>query len=224
MKFHSALSNIFNLSNLVNLRVLVLHQVVLTRFPLLPTSIKKIRFRNWKWDDSAPALVTHNIFGTEYSTLPRLTDVYLENIHRVLAMPLEHIVAFPGTCLRTVHLRDSGHSLAVLLNLLDRGAMEHVVELGISWGELNDGDAERFELFLPKLQSLSLEGASVSGVFIKALAVRPASKLSKLVLVGCPSVSVDAIYWARTRGIDVTVMNREPTIISSWQNGLRQRR
>src|SRR5271155_3168751 len=101
MKFHPTPSHIFDLSNLVNLRVLVLQRVVLARFPLLPTSIKKIRFRNWKWDDSAPALATHNIFSTEYPTLPGLTDIYLENIHRVLAMPLGQIVASIGACLNT---------------------------------------------------------------------------------------------------------------------------
>jgi hypothetical protein len=216
MRFHLTTHHILDLSNLVNLRVLVLQRVVFAQFPLLPTSIKKICFRHCKWDYS---LATHNIFSTEYLTLPGLTDIYLENIPRFSKMPLERIVASTGACLKTVHLRDSGHSLAALLDLLDRGAMEHVVELGISWTELDDDDAERFALSLPKLQSLYLEGASVSGVFIKALAVRPASELSKLVLVGCPCVSVDAVHWARRRGIDVRVMNSEANILGGRQIG-----
>ena len=63
--------------------------------------------------------------------------------------------------------------------------------------------AKKLALNLPKLKILDVSLTEITGVGVKALCLKKGARLEKLNLDHCEKVSVDAVEWARKRGVEV---------------------
>ena len=59
----------------------------------------------------------------------------------------------------------------------------------------------------PNLETLQLEAASITGVFLSDLIRAESSKLRKITLSTCNQVSRDIVPWARERGVEIEFVN-----------------
>ena len=110
--------------------------------------------------------------------------------------------------LRTLHLDGNawpgqlaGHHSGFL------GCLDHysVKNLRLRWQYLGDDDTDSFIRKVPNVETVRLENARITGVFIAALLRRPDNKLKYLCLQDCDNVSRDAIEFARSLGVTVEV-------------------
>lgn len=71
--------------------------------------------------------------------------------------------------------------------------------------DIDDETLEHVAAYCPRLTILNIrENPKVTGVGVKALVLKPGDKLQTLDLTHCTNVSMDAVEWARTKGLDVT--------------------
>ena len=78
-----------------------------------------------------------------------------------------------------------------------------MTELGLRNTHVDDTLAKLLALHLPKLTALDVAFTKISGVGVKALCLKDGDGLERLNLQHCTGVSVDAVEWARARGVDV---------------------
>ena len=100
------------------------------------------------------------------------------------------------------------------LELAMSGKLMKLRHLRISYQCLTDASAPMFCIYTPCLEELDLSDSSITGVMIKGLLTAPGSRLRRMSLINCQSVSADAIDWARKRGVVVSVRSGEEQHVS----------
>lgn len=91
-----------------------------------------------------------------------------------------------------------------IAKLIQRNFLNSVVELRLRTTSVNDTIAESIAKNMHHLQVLDLGSTKVTGVGVKSLVVSPDINLKTLGLQNCTSVSVDAVDFARSKGLNVT--------------------
>ncbi|KAI9758718.1 MAG: hypothetical protein M4579_002893 [Chaenotheca gracillima] len=87
--------------------------------------------------------------------------------------------------------------------LAESGILEDIEHLNLGETGVRDDGIAFIANAAPNLIRLNLSSTGVSGVGVKALLSRPDSKLACLNLDGCMSVNIDAVEWARSKGVHV---------------------
>ena len=90
-----------------------------------------------------------------------------------------------------------------ICHLMEAGYLAHVVDLDLSIRAVDDNVAELLAKSLPRLTTVSLAKSKVTGVGVKALVLKQGDALQHLYLQYCTSVSVDAVEFARSKGVNV---------------------
>ena len=90
------------------------------------------------------------------------------------------------------------------VTLASSGYLSALVGLIMVASEVNDHDAEILAANLPCLTMLDITQSYVTGVGVKALTNKPGNKLERLKLNHCEHVGIDAVEYARARGIQVS--------------------
>ena len=86
---------------------------------------------------------------------------------------------------------------------IQEGFLDQVTKLDLAYSLVNDTTAELLASNCHHLKDLNLSSTKVTGVGVKALVLKPRGKLECLILAQCASVSIDAVEFARSRGIHV---------------------
>ncbi len=94
----------------------------------------------------------------------------------------------------------------VLFNFSEQYGLKH---LRLRHQQLGDHDIDSFVFRFPSLETLRLERARISGVFIAALIRKPDNKLKYIYLEDCDNVSRDTIDYAKNLGVTVEVKSTQ---------------
>ncbi|KIW19405.1 hypothetical protein PV08_03700 [Exophiala spinifera] len=93
-----------------------------------------------------------------------------------------------------------------LKDLVDQGRLKGVRDLHLKIEDLCDSRSSTFVRGLPKLETLCVEEAMITGAFISDL-IEGNGKLRKATLIQCPKVSGDIVPWSKARGVQVERVN-----------------
>ncbi|KAL9000977.1 MAG: hypothetical protein Q9169_000461 [Polycauliona sp. 2 TL-2023] len=113
--------------------------------------------------------------------------------------------------LRKLHLP---HCMEITENglrtLINRGVMDHVVDLDLSGPRLKDSLIQLLSFRAFQLERINVAWTAITGVGVKALVTKPGSKLQYLDITNCNHVSSDAVAFARhLKGLTVQCSQEE---------------
>ena len=91
-----------------------------------------------------------------------------------------------------------------IFDIILSGYLANIVELKMIALPVDDDIADLLAHQLPNLRYLDLGITKITGVGVKALALKTGSKLERLSINHCRSISIDAVEWARAQGINVS--------------------
>lgn len=120
---------------------------------------------------------------------------------------LQIIIKSSAATLTRIDLDDDGTILPQLLTLVELGSLSRLTFLRIADVPLTDYNVQGIADCCSMLEHVEFSALKVTGVAVKDLCTRTAIK--KLKLTNCCDISVDAIEWARARGILVIVNNTQ---------------
>lgn len=105
-----------------------------------------------------------------------------------------------------LELRLDGHNLSTpeLQSLVKEGFLDSVEILSLRQSEFTDEVAESVAESLHHLKALDIAHTLITGVAVKAVITGVGSILQSLCLDSCRCVSIDAVEWARARGVHVS--------------------
>ena len=208
-------SDTLDISSLAKLQCLLICRVQIGRFPLLPPNLEILKCvdcyarRNRFPAAYIPTGPVGDLSTLHHNLFSKIRVVEMKGIGSSIKPSLK--LLSESSSLTHFTLQDSALTLRdFTYDLLEKGAMQHVTRLCLSFYELDDDYAGKLVSYCPALESLELSGAKITGVFIKRLANSAESRVKSIVLVNCTNVSSDALDWARERGIEVR------SRLSSW--------
>ena len=102
-----------------------------------------------------------------------------------------------------LHISSSIFDDNLYRRLADEGYFVKVEELKLNDADADDELAIAIAKNCPALKRLSLADTRVSGVGVKAIVTALEGKLEYLNLDGCKDTSIDAVEWARSKGVRV---------------------
>ena len=102
-----------------------------------------------------------------------------------------------------LHISSSIFEDNLYRRLADEGYLVKVEELKLNDADADDELAIAIAKNCPALKGLSLADTKVSGVGVKAIVTALEGKLEYLNLDGCKHTSIDAVEWARSKGVRV---------------------
>ena len=173
--------------------------VSLSCMPLTLKTLKLVRNRY-----SGPAIHSSDsgipsLRSFSYSSKGRSIEWEASN----LLLPLLQALGARG-CLEHLNLCRGLHGGIILTELPAQPNLEILILLS---QELNDDDTDSFVNKFPKLKSLRLRQAAITGVFVGSLLRKEGSKIEYIMLEDCPKVSPDVVEFAKTRGVTVEIKN-----------------
>ena len=200
-KAHSAWARP-DFSLLTELRKLDLAGFQLPVFPNLPSSLQELNVSNCYNIVFATPESQTNLLET---SLSNMTSLSLSSLSSMLPADLE--VLLEPSKGQLLKLDISGCFLIEnpdIAQLIQYGYLDSLVELRLRTTSVNDQIAESIAKNLHRLKILDLGSTKVTGVGVKSLVISPNINLEALGLQNCTSVSVDAVDFARSKGISVT--------------------
>lgn len=87
---------------------------------------------------------------------------------------------------------------------IQAGFLDQVTELSLAYCHVEDPTADLLASTCHHLKSVDLSYSKITGCGLKALVLKPRGKLEHVKLLNCGSVSIDAVEFARSRGIQVS--------------------
>jgi hypothetical protein len=96
------------------------------------------------------------------------------------------------------------------LEFLESGCVKRLRHLTLRCQSLNDKHSTTFINHLPRLESLTLSVAAITGVFIMDLLKAPQSRLKEILLQDCLAVSRDIVPWAQARNVNISIKKTVP--------------
>ncbi|KAI9880788.1 MAG: hypothetical protein M1830_000224 [Pleopsidium flavum] len=191
-----------DLSKLENLRSLKLCRLQSRVFPKLPTGIRNLDLSyNYNLDfhrlESRHNLENYNLNHLEFLDLcfvPNLSGSSLETLLRPSKGKLQGF-----------NINNCSQVDRVAVNqLMTNGYLDRIVDLSLFGLEIDDSILETLALLSPHLKRLHLSSTKITGVGVKALVLKPQELIEELVLTNCVGISIDAVEFAKAKGINVT--------------------
>lgn len=170
-------------------------------FPSLPSSLKELNLSGCYTISFRAPQSQSNLLG---ASLANLTSLSLASLSISLAALEALLEPSKGQLLKL----DISDCFLIensdITQLILRNHLDSVVELRLRKTLVNDNIAELIAKNLHHLKILDLGSTRVTGVGVKSLVVSPTIHLEALGLQNCTTVSVDAVDFARAKGINVT--------------------
>lgn len=191
-----------DLSKLENLRSIRLDQLLMVAFPKLPATVQKLDLSaNYRMDfwslESCQNLQACNLLGLESLALRSVPYITGESL-MVLLNPSK------GK-LKELDISGCGGIDKTAVDTLITGEyLDGIEDLNLSKLDIDDSVAEALARSAPKLKRLDLSSTDITGVGVKALALKPQSTFAELTINSCVGVSIDAVEFAKSKGIKVT--------------------
>lgn len=191
----------FGFSRLLKLRSLQLCRTRLQLLPKLPSTIRHLHLvgtsLNFRRLESSEVLDDCN--------MPDLVTLDLSHNH-LLTYPALQILLNPSKGkLKEVDLSCCGQiDEAAIHGLIISGYLDGIVDLRLSHSDVDDFTAETLARSCPRLKRLDLSSTKISGVGVKSLVQKPQGMIEELRLNNCAGVSIDAVEYAKAKGINVS--------------------
>lgn len=165
------------------------------RFPLLPISVETLDFSSCLYD---PSYLFHA------NDLPALTGLSIADHYHISARSVLSLLKSSKGTLKTLNVKGCHNLFSIdYFTLIQEGYLNMVTQLGLGSYEVGDEIIESLATNLPHLKILDLDSTKVTGIGVKALALKESCMLERLILKNCEHVSTDATEYARSRGIIV---------------------
>ena len=192
-------SSFLDISALTNLSSLNLSSLVQEDFPRLPPSLRVLDMTDCHTVQFDLAISETNLAAFP---LPNLTSVTLP-FARNISLAFVHLLFGPSKG-KLTKLDIGGATFNIdVCELITAGYLAEVTELRLRNRLVNDVVAKKLASNLLKLEILDVSCTEITGVGVKALCLKRGAYLEKLNLDHCEKVSVDAVEWARERGVEV---------------------
>ena len=170
-------------------------------FPRLPESIQTLNISNWH---ECHFCDTPSLLNVDDANLKSLNDFSVACSSEFRLTDLINILEPNKGKLRTLNIRGTTElEYGDLVKLITHGFLAEIIELNMAGLPVDDKLAELMANELCSLRSLHIAGTRITGVGLKSLVLKAGCKLERLNIDNCKSVSIDAVEWARARGIAV---------------------
>jgi F-box/TPR repeat protein Pof3 len=158
-----------------------------------------------------PTISALNLSGSTLWDFVKADAVAFANLEHLNLYRTYNAVALLGkmknpSALRALHIDLKAHEWSAE-GQREIPQLENLKHLRIRSQELEDKHVHTFFAKFPRLETLRLEVAKISGVFLATLLRDLAAKLTYIFLEDCMNVSHDAVEFARTSGVTVEVKN-----------------
>lgn len=189
--------NIFNLAAWTQLEYLDLTNTQITRFPILPGSLKHLILAD------NPLLAIHDV--PELLTLTSMPLLETFNVHATAidSQAVRHLTsdAIIHQHLKKFNLGGRMNATPDIPVEQEFPKSESVEELSLALLHLKDDRAMDIVELYPNLRRLDMSGTKITGVAVKDFVKRG---IIKMKLDECDSISPDAVEWARGKGIEIS--------------------
>ena len=195
-----------DLSSAQSLRDLGLENCFMMPSIRFPSSLEVLT-----WDNSTsgrarwPLPLTLPVPGQQPDAFETLSNLRVLELNEVAACGrlIDMIQGSHSAILTRLDLTNCGFELSDFMPLLETGLLSKLTFLGVSLPDLDDEHMKRIATGCPMLEHVELSGLRITGITVKELCSHTAIKT--LILSNCLNISLDAIDWARTRGVKVVV-------------------
>ena len=189
-----------DVSSLTELEKLNLANVTLGPFPPLPQAIQTLNISGLHRCRSPD--VSNN---ARLEKLTRLVMGTFEQYHGINSIHALYTLLSPnkGNLIELDMTSCTEITSDHLMVLASTGYFSRIEKLYLPKSQVNDDVAEALATNLPYLRILNVSQTKITGVGIKSLVEKPGAKLQRLYLEHCESVGIDAVEYARARGIRV---------------------
>lgn len=178
-------------------------------FPRLPPSLQILTLWHCTTNRRLNQEGNDNLISNR---LPELTDLVLTEFTDLTLNALLSLLSASKGKLKTLDIESCVHLETEDINtLVKSGYLEEVTRLAFCQLAINDSTAELISQNLPRLKSIDLSLTRVTGIGVKALVLKPHSRLERLNLTGLV-LSRDVIVFATTHGITIDHGNRSKDI------------
>lgn len=138
------------------------------------------------------------------SSLPEMKSLSLSSYYSMEPVRLLALLSRGKGNLKLLNLKNCNLQAQDISSLVQDGFLKNVTQLILAGLPVNDACVELLAANLHHLKFLDLASTRVTGVGVKALVLKPSVMLERLNLMLCSLVSVDAVTFARSHGIQVT--------------------
>ena len=165
-----------------------LHQLNIVRnsglvFPRLPQSLQILNFWRCTTDRRLSQEGNENLIS---NSLPELTDLVLTEFADLTPNGLLSLLSASKGKLESLDIESCVQLEPKDINtLVESNYLEEVTRLTLCQLPINDSTAELVAQNLPCLKNIDLSRTRVTGIGVKALVLKPHSRLERLVLTGC---------------------------------------
>lgn len=190
-------TNFTNLSELEQLKIVRNNNLV---FPRLPPSLRMLNLRCCTTDRRLSQEGNDNLIG---NSLPELEDLALTEFTGLTLNGLLSLLNASKGNLESLDIESCVQLESKDIDtLVESSYLEEVTRLKLCKLSINDSTAELIAQNLPRLKRIDLSLTRVTGIGVKALVLKPHSRLERLVLNGC-RLDRDVIDFAIAHGITV---------------------
>lgn len=191
--------SLMDFTALTQLQRLTISQNFNVVFPLVPPSLQRL---NFVYCNIQKGLTTRSHANLKSSTLPELTELGLA---RFAGLRHEQLLALLSASEGKVERLNLDGCVELgakdIRSLIEAGHLSNVVRLMLQDCAVDDTTAELIATKLQHLKSIDLRSTKITGVGVKALVLKPHTKLERLVLTNCNAVSRDALDLVMAHGI-----------------------
>lgn len=186
-----------------------LHQLKISHnsglvFPRLPPSLRILYLRRCTTDRRLSQEGNENLIS---NILPELTDLVLTEFTDLTLNGLLSLLSASKGKLESLDIESCVQLESKDINtLVEASYLEEVNCLKLCKLSINDSTAELVAQNLPRLKYIDLSLTRVTGIGVKAIVLKPRSRLERLVLRGC-RLDRDVIDFAIAHGITVDYGN-----------------
>lgn len=188
-------------SYLAELEDLMLVKFESEGFPRLPSSIISLDLSD------SDRLVRPSAVGplpSEMKPFPKLARLLLPRLYHLKPAFLEVLLRENQNKLRALNIASCLQiTLSEIHWLIGSGKLVHIVELTLNTPDFSDEDATTLANQCHDLRVVDFSETSITGIGVKALVLKPGSRLDRLTLRSCQHMSNDAIEFAQSAGVEV---------------------
>lgn len=190
-------TNFTNLSELEQLKIVRNNNLV---FPRLPPSLRMLNLRCCTTDRRLSQEGNDNLIG---NILPELEDLALTEFTGLTLNGLLSLLNASKGNLESLDIESCVQLESKDIDtLVESSYLEEVTCLKLCKLSINDSTAELIAQNLPRLKKIDLSLTRVTGIGVKAIVLKPHSRLERLLLNGC-RLDRDVIDFAIAHGITV---------------------
>lgn len=182
-------------------------------FPRLPPSLQILSLWHCATNRRLRQEGNDNLISNR---LPLLSDLILTEFTDLTCNNLLSLLSASKGKLKTLDVESCVQLETEDINtLVKTGYLEEVTRLTLCQLSIHDSTAELIAQALPRLKTIDLSLTRVTGIGVKALVLKPHSRLDRLVLAGL-SLNRDVIVFATAHGITVDHGNKIKELPRFW--------